>query len=107
MVRKMTLSPVYALNSGVAGSPWIRLLKIREIRSSDFSLPEQSTEMVEWSAPNYKPNVPLEHREKRKEERPQKPQQIHLSEAEIQRAADRVYRILEDRIREERIRLGF
>ena len=43
----------------------------------------------------------------RKEERPQKPQQIHLSEAEIQRAADRVYRILEDRIREERIRLGF
>ena len=71
------------------------------------TLPEQSTEMVEWSAPNYKPNVPLEHREKRKEERPQKPQQIHLSEAEIQRAADRVYRILEDRIREERIRLGF
>ncbi|MBM6884955.1 hypothetical protein [Pseudoflavonifractor phocaeensis] len=70
-------------------------------------LPEQSTEMVEWSAPNYKPNIPLEHREKRKEERPQKPQQIHLSEAEIQRAADRVYRILEDRIREERIRLGF
>ena len=71
------------------------------------TLPEQSTEMVEWSAPNYKPNVPLEHREKRKEERPQKPQQIYLSEAEIQRAADRVYRILEDRIREERIRLGF
>ena len=71
------------------------------------TLPEQSTEMMEWSAPSYKPNVPLEHREKRKEERPQKPQQIHLSEAEIQRAADRVYRILEDRIREERIRLGF
>ena len=71
------------------------------------ALPEPPGEQqIQWTAPNYRPAPPMNHREKRQEE-PKQPQQVHISEAEIQRTADRVYRILEDRIREERIRLGF
>ena len=33
-------------------------------------------------------------------------EEVRISEAEIQRTADRVYRIIEDRIRLERHRLG-
>ena len=69
--------------------------------------PVAQEETIQWTAPNYQPAPQLTHREKQQEERPQKPQQVHLSEAEIQRAADKVYRIIEDRIREERIRFGF
>ena len=72
----------------------------------NISTQQGGEETVQWTAPNYRPAPPMDHREKRQEE-PKRPQQVHISEAEIQRTADRVYRILEDRIREERIRLGF
>ena len=73
----------------------------------NISTQQGGEETVQWTAPNYRPAAPpMDHREKRQEE-PKRPQQVHISEAEIQRTADRVYRILEDRIREERIRLGF
>ena len=72
----------------------------------NISTQQGEEETVQWTAPNYRPAPPMDHREKRQEE-PKRPQQVHISEAEIQRTADRVYRILEDRIREERIRLGF
>lgn len=51
----------------------------------------------------------MTYREKRKGEadQPQTPGQVRISEAEIQRTADKVYRIIEDRIRRERRRLGF
>ena len=48
----------------------------------------------------------ITHREKKQEEGPKAAQEVHISEAEIQRTADRVYRIIEDRIRRERRRLG-
>ena len=72
----------------------------------NISTQQGGEETVQWTAPNYRPAPPMDHREKRQEE-PKRPQQVHISESEIQRTADRVYRILEDRIREERIRLGF
>ena len=69
-------------------------------------LPEE-TEDMQWTAPNYRPpQATIAHREKKQEERPKAVQEVRISEAEIQRTADRVYRIIEDRIRLERRRLG-
>lgn len=72
----------------------------------NISTRQGGEETVQWTAPGYRPAPPMNHREK-KQEKEKPPQQVQISEAEIQRTADRVYRILEDRIREERIRLGF
>ena len=69
--------------------------------------PAQQAEEVQWTAPNYRPpQATITHREKKQEEGLKAAQEVHISEAEIQRTADRVYRIIEDRIRLERRRLG-
>ena len=71
------------------------------------SLPEQE-ETVQWTAPNYRPPAaPLAYREKKEDGRPKGEPEPHISDAELQRTADRVYRMIEDRIRRERRRLGF
>ena len=64
-------------------------------------------EDVQWTAPNYRPpDAPIAYREKKSEASPRAVEEVRISEAEIQRTADRVYRIIEDRIRLERHRLG-
>ena len=64
-------------------------------------------EDVQWTAPNYRPpEAPIAYREKKSEAAPRAVEEVRISEAEIQRTADRVYRIIEDRIRLERHRLG-
>lgn len=73
------------------------------------SLPSQGEgDAVQWTAPNYRPPAaPMTYREKPgREERQAGQQAPHISEAELQRTADRVYRMIEDRIRRERRRLG-
>ena len=69
------------------------------------SLPSQGEgDAVQWTAPNYRPPAaPMTYREKPGREERQAPR---ISEAELQRTADRVYRMIEDRIRRERRRLG-
>ena len=47
------------------------------------------------------------HREKGGGEGPQTRQEVRVSDAEIQRTADKVYRMIEERLRRERRRLGF
>ena len=71
------------------------------------SLPAPQTEEIEWTAPGYQlPQAPMAYREK-KQERPAAPApETHISDAEIQRTADKVYRMIEDRLRLERQRLG-
>lgn len=73
------------------------------------SLPSQGEgDAVQWTAPNYRlPAAPMTYREKPgREERQAGQQAPRISEAELQRTADRVYRMIEDRIRRERRRLG-
>ena len=73
------------------------------------SLPPQAEgDTVQWTAPNYRPPAaPMTYREKPgREERQAGQQAPRISEAELQRTADRVYRMIEDRIRRERRRLG-
>ena len=73
------------------------------------SLPAQGEgDTVQWTAPNYRPPAaPMTYREKPgREERQAGQQAPRISEAELQRTADRVYRMIEDRIRRERRRLG-
>ena len=63
---------------------------------------------VQWTAPGYRPPAaPITHREHPRAEGQagQRPSP-RISEAELQRTADRVYRMIEDRIRKERRRLG-
>ena len=71
------------------------------------SLPEQG-ERVQWTAPGYRPSpAPLAYREKKESDRPKREPEHHISDAELQRTADRVYHMIEERIRRERRRLGF
>ena len=73
------------------------------------SLPSQGEgDAVQWTAPNYRPPAaPMTYREKPgREERQAGQQAPRISEAELQRTADRVYRMIEERIRRERRRLG-
>ena len=73
------------------------------------SLPPQAEgDTVQWTAPNYRPPAaPMTYREKPgREERQAGQQAPRISEAELQRTADQVYRMIEDRIRRERRRLG-
>ena len=68
--------------------------------------PPAEEKAVQWQAPNYRPPAaPITYREKRREE-PERADAPKISEAELQRTADRVYRMIEDRIRRERRRLG-
>ena len=70
---------------------------------SSLTEPEET---VEWTAPNYQPPAPMAYREQKKESVPKVQQEMRISEGELQRAADRVYHIIEERIRQERRRLG-
>ena len=77
----------------------------REIAA--LARPEAGTETVRWTAPGCRPpETPITYREKRPERPEQQAGPAVISEAELQRTADRVYRIIEDRIRRERRRLG-
>lgn len=71
------------------------------------TLPQPAAEeTVRWQAPNYRPPAaPMAYRERRQEE-PRQNAAPRISETELQRTADRVYRMIEDRIRRERRRLG-
>ena len=67
--------------------------------------PQAGEETVHWQAPGYRPPAaPIAYREKR--EAPGQTPAPRISEAELQRTADRVYQMIEDRIRRERRRLG-
>lgn len=72
------------------------------------SLPQpEAGDTVEWTAPGYHPpQAPITYREKSREEHSREVREVRISDAEIQRTADQVYRIIEDRIRRERRRLG-
>ena len=61
---------------------------------------------IQWTAPAYRPpEAPITYREKKREEQTARSAPA-ISEAELQRTADRVYRMIEERIRQERRRLG-
>ena len=68
--------------------------------------PTQGEETVQWTAPGYRPPAPITYREKNREAETRQAAAPRLSEGELQRAADKIYRIIEDRIRQERRRLG-
>lgn len=69
--------------------------------------PQETADQIQWTAPNYRPPAaPMAYREKPREEQPRESRPARISETELQRTADRVYRILEERIRRERRRLG-
>ena len=76
----------------------------RDIATLPQPAPEET---IQWTAPNYRPpEAPVTLREPSQPARPGPAQEIHITDAEIQRTADRVYQLLEDRIRRERRRLG-
>ena len=67
----------------------------------------QPEEQVQWTAPNYHPpEASVVYREKEKSVQPPSRREPQISETELQRTADRVYRMIEERIRRERRRLG-
>ena len=67
----------------------------------------QPEEQVQWTAPNYHPpEAAVVYREKEKSVQPPSKREFQISETELQRTADRVYRMIEERIRRERRRLG-
>ena len=69
--------------------------------------PAEPEETIQWTAPNYQPpGVPMTFRQKREEPAKGGGEEIHISQAELQQTADKVYRMIEDRIRRERHRLG-
>ena len=68
--------------------------------------PAQGEETVQWTAPGSRPPAPITYREKNREAETRQAAAPRLSEGELQRAADKIYRIIEDRIRQERRRLG-
>ena len=68
--------------------------------------PAQGEETVRWTASGYRPPAPITYREKNREAETRQAAAPRLSEGELQRAADKIYRIIEDRIRQERRRLG-
>ena len=68
--------------------------------------PAQGEETVRWTAPGSRPPAPITYREKNREAETRQAAAPRLSEGELQRAADKIYRIIEDRIRQERRRLG-
>lgn len=94
------------------GAPQTRDEAVRQIGTardiSALALFERE-ESVEWTAPQYPVPAPVTFRE-----RPEQPgrqaqpqaQDVRISDAELRRVSDRVYQIVEDRIRLERRRLG-
>ena len=77
------------------------------VRDIAVSQPQETADQIQWTAPNYHPPAAtMAYREKPREEQPRESRPARISETELQRTADRVYRILEERIRRERRRLG-
>lgn len=77
------------------------------VRDIAVSQPQETADQIQWTAPNYRPPAAtMAYREKPREEQPRESRPARISETELQRTADRVYRILEERIRRERRRLG-
>lgn len=93
------------LQTGGADSQVSRTMGVaRDIASLPRS---EAGDTVEWTAPGYHPpQAPIAYREKSREEQPREVREVRITDAEIQRTADQVYRIIEDRIRRERRRLG-
>ena len=88
------------LRSSSAGTPAMGVAK-------DISSLPQPDHAVTWTAPDYRPpQAAIAYREKGGGGSPQTRQEVRVSDAEIQRTADRVYRMIEERIRRERRRLG-
>ena len=76
----------------------------RDIATLPQPAPEET---IQWTAPNYRPpEAPVTLRQPSQPAKPGPAQEVHITDAEIQRTADRVYQLLEDRIRRERRRLG-
>lgn len=93
------------LQTGGADSQVSRTMGVaRDIASLPRS---EAGDTVEWTAPGYHPpQAPITYREKSREEQPREVREVRITDVEIQRTADQVYRIIEDRIRRERRRLG-
>lgn len=73
----------------------------------EIAVLSQPEEQVQWTAPNYHPpEASVVYREKEKSVQPPSRREPQISETELQRTADRVYRMIEERIRRERRRLG-
>ena len=73
----------------------------------EIAVLSQPEEQVQWTAPNYHPpEAAVVYREKEKSVQPPSKREFQISETELQRTADRVYRMIEERIRRERRRLG-
>ena len=53
------------------------------------------------------PEAPMAYREKEQNDQTREAGEVRISDAEIRRAADKVYHMIEERIRRERRRLGF
>ena len=89
------------LRSSSAGTPAMGVAK-------DISSLPQPDHAVTWTAPDYRPpQAAIAYREKGGGGSPQTRQEVRVSDAEIQRTADKVYRMIEERLRRERRRLGF
>ena len=70
--------------------------------------PSETGDSVHWTAPSYQPpEAPMAYREREQAPQRRESGEIRISDAEIQRTADQVYRLIEERLRRERRRLGF
>ena len=70
--------------------------------------PPETGDSVHWTAPSYQPpEAPMAYREREQAPQRRESGEIRISDAEIQRTADQVYRLIEERLRRERRRLGF
>ena len=88
-----------------------RFLQQPDQAAPNVALPSQpiaQPEQISWTAPNaVSPNAHMVFREavQHKEDN-LPPQPVHLSDGELRRAADRVYRMIEERLRRELRRSG-
>ena len=78
------------------------------VSRSITTVAQPQQEMVSWTAPDYpqQPPAQMSFRESGRKEESRR-EELHMSDAEIRRAADKVYELIEDRIRRERRLLGF
>lgn len=72
----------------------------------ELSAPAPQEEQVSWTAPNFRPPAQLSLREKTEKTEEKRTEEVRISDAEIRRMSDQVYRMIEDRLRWERRRLG-
>jgi hypothetical protein len=77
----------------------------RSISSQQAPASAKEEKQISWTAPAYAPDAPVSYRQKPAEQRPAAPAP-RISDAELQRTADQIYGMIQDRIRRERHRLG-